>query len=116
MNRFRGDRLPPDLRPLTPEERKRAAIPARFRTRQEHRDFMREYMRRRRARLTGERPNPPRLVAAVAVRRHDREGFCGLCGHASPEPTCPVCVVELSGGHVFERSTAWGVMLSAATE
>lgn len=113
MNRFRGDRLPPDLRPLTLEERKRAAIPGRFLTRQEHRDYMREYMRARRTRERHEHPNPPRLVAAVAVRRHDRPGFCGLCGHAAPEPTCPVCVVELSGGHLFESSRAWEVMLAA---
>jgi hypothetical protein len=75
-------------------------------------EYMREYRRRQRANLPTARK--PVTVAAVKVRRHDHPGFCGLCGHASPVATCPVCVVEMGGAHVVETSPAWKVMLSAS--
>lgn len=129
MNRFKGDRLPADLRPLTAADRRRAGVPARFGTRQEYRDFMREYVKVWRAKRNAARgtvalnvayePGSPEQIAQsraasiAAVRRRARPGFCALCGHVSPVDDCPVCTVELMGRHASAEPIAWDALIAA---
>jgi len=125
VDRFKGDRLPVDDHPLTDEERRRARIPARFVTRQQHRDFMRGYMARRRAaQRFGKMPEHngaeqgsakqiARSNAASASHARHRPGYCDLCGHAAPVEGCPVCYQEQQGAPI--TGAAWEVMLATVT-
>lgn len=120
MNRFRGECLPADTRPLTAADRRRANIPSRFNTRQEYRDFMRSYVQRWRAEHPrGQRTNAPvvegspeqiaQSLRASTSRR--RPGYCALCGHATPVDTCPVCAAEQLGQPITVHT--WDALIGA---